>query len=178
MIVHRKPETGVVRRLGVLLLRVAIAPLTVTACVGLASAEGTNSAQRVEPRNALTTAEAFNDAIVRGHSATARALLMPGVLIYESGDAERSADEYAKHHLTSDIEFMAGMQIEQLSRNSGGDQTTGWVATKSRLRGHYKGKAVDLDSTETLVLTRTSAGWRIAHIHWSSSPHRGGTVTH
>jgi hypothetical protein len=33
------------------------------------------------------------------------------------------------------------------------------------MRGHYKGKAVDLDSTETLVLTRTSAGWRIAHIN-------------
>jgi ketosteroid isomerase-like protein len=174
MISCRELGTGLVLRLRVPLLRSAIALLTVAAFGGVASAEGTSSAPRVEQRTATAIADAFNDAIARGDSAAARALLMPGVLIFESGDAERSADEYSRHHLLSDIEFMARMQIEQLSRNADGDQTTSWVATKSRMRGHYKGKAVDLDSTETLVLTRTSAGWRIAHIHWSSSPHRSG----
>jgi len=178
MMIRRQLGTGLVRRLSVLLVRAAIAPLTVATLGGVASAEGTSNSPRVEPRTAPATADTFNDAIARGDSATARALLMPGVLIFESGHAERSADEYSRHHLPSDIEFMAGMKIEQLSRNSGGEQTTGWVATKSRMRGHYKGKAVDLDSTATLVLTLTSAGWRIVHIHWSSSPHRDGASTH
>ena len=174
----RERRTGLVCRLGVQLLRAAIVPLTAVAFGGVASAEGTSSSPSVEQRTAPATADAFSDAIARGDLPAARALLMPGVLIFESGDAERSADEYSRHHLPSDIEFMAGMKIEQLSRNSGGDQTTSWVATKSRMRGHFKAKAVDLDSTETLVLTLTSAGWRIAHIHWSSSPHRGGASTH
>ena len=178
MIIRRQLGTGLVLRLGVLLLRTAIAPLTVAAFGSVANAEGTSSPPRVEPGTAPATAAAFNEAIARGDLAAARALLIPGVLIFESGDAERSADEYSRHHLPSDIEFMARIKVEQLTRNSGGDQTTKWLATKSRMRGHYKGKAVDLDSTETLVLTLTSAGWRIAHIHWSSSPHRAGATTH
>lgn len=123
------------------------------------------------PRDAAATADAFVDAISRGDRAAARELLLPEVLIFESGGAERSADEYATHHLPADIKFMAAMKREVKSRQTGGDQTTAWVATTTRVRGQYKGKAVDLDSTETLVLTRTSVGWRIAHIHWSSSPH-------
>jgi ketosteroid isomerase-like protein len=178
MIIRRGFGTGLVLRLGVLLLRAAIALLSVTAFGSVATANDMSGSPRVEQRTAPATADAFNDAIARGDSAAVRALLMPGVLIFESGDAERSADEYSKHHLPSDIEFMAGMKSEQLSRESGGDQTTSWIATKSRVRGHYKGKAIDLDSTETLILTLTSAGWRIAHIHWSSSPHRGGASTH
>lgn len=178
MMIHSQFGTGLARRLGVLLLRAAIALLIVVAFGDVASAEGTGSSPRVEQRTAPATADAFNDAIARGDSAAARALLMPEVLIFESGDAERSADEYSRRHLPSDIEFMAGMKSERLSRSFGGDQTTHWVATKSRMQGHYKGKAVDLDSTETLVLTLTSAGWRIAHIHWSSSPHRHGASTH
>jgi hypothetical protein len=178
MIMRKEIGTGLILRLSVLLLRAAIAPLTFAACSTVANADDTSSSPRVEQRTAPATADAFNDAIARGDSEAARALLIPGVLIYESGGAETSADEYARHHLPSDIEFMAGMVIKRLSRNSGGDQRTSWVATKSRMRGLYKGKAVDLDSTETLVLTLTSAGWRIAHIHWSSSPHRGEATTH
>ncbi len=155
MITHREHGSGLRLRLRVL-VRGAIALLAVAAFGCVASAAGTSSSPRVEQRTATATADAFNGAIARGDAAAARALLMPDVLIFESGDAERSANEYSRHHLPSDIEFMAGMLIEQLSQNFGGDQTTSWVATKSRMRGHYKGKAVDLDSTETLVLRQKS----------------------
>lgn len=124
------------------------------------------------PQDAAGTADAFADAIGKGDTATVRALLLPGVLIYESGDAETSADEYAGHHLSADIAFMAGIKREVVSRETGGDGAASWIATKTRLRGHYQGKAVDLDSTETLILTFTETGWRISHIHWSSTAHR------
>ena len=101
-----------------------------------------------------------------------RALLLPDVLIYESGGAETSAAEYAGHHMPADIAFLAELKREQLSQASGGNDAAAWVATRSRLTGRFKDKDVDLDSTETLVMTRTEAGWRIAHIHWSSTPHR------
>ena len=117
-------------------------------------------------------AEAFIGALATGDEAAVRALLLPDVLIYESGGAETSAAEYAGHHMPADIAFLANLKREQLSQASGGDDTTAWVATRSRFTGRFKDKDVDLNSTETLVMTRTEAGWRIAHIHWSSAPHR------
>ncbi len=123
-------------------------------------------------QDAAGTAYTFAEAIAKGDEATALALLLPNVLIYESGEAETSAAEYANYHLPADIAFMAGMKRDVLSRETGGDGAASWVATKSRLRGQYKGKPVDLDSTETLILTFTEPGWRISHIHWSSTAHR------
>jgi len=178
MNIRTRITSGIGLRLGALLLRSAITLLSAGAFGAIANADGTGSPPRAEPRTAAATADAFVDAIAQGDAAVARALLMPGVLIFESGEAEMSADEYARHHLPADIKFMAGMKIEQLSRSSGGDQTTGWVATRLRISGHYRGKAVDLASTETVILTLTGAGWRIAHIHWSSSPYRAEPATH
>ncbi len=116
--------------------------------------------------------EIFSRALARGDEQTVRKLLLPNALVYESGGVEHSFDEYARHHLAEDIAFMKQMKRKQLSQSSGGDDQTAWVATRSRLRGRYKDKNLDLDSTETLVLTWTQDGWRIAHIHWSSAPHR------
>ena len=114
-------------------------------------------------------AESFNRALTTGDEKTVRALLLPDVLVYESGGVEASFDEYARHHLPADIAFMSQMKREQLSQSSGGEGATAWVATRSRWRGRFKDKDVDLDSTETLVMTKTASGWRIAHIHWSSA---------
>lgn len=130
---------------------------------------GPVAAGDADPRS---VAKAFNQALAAGDEKAARALLLPEVLIYESGGAEASAAEYAGHHLPADIAFMSQMTRTQLSQSSGGEGATAWVATRSRLRGRFKDKDVDLDSTETLVMSRTRDGWRIAHVHWSSAPHR------
>lgn len=114
-------------------------------------------------------AEAFNHALAMGDGDAARGLLLPDVLIFESGGAETSAAEYSGHHLAADIAFLSNLKREQLSQHSGGDETYAWVATRSRLSGRFHGKDVDLDSTETLVLVKMDAGWRISHIHWSSA---------
>ena len=119
--------------------------------------------------SAAQIADRFADALAAGDQAAVRALLLPNVLIFESGGAETSADEYAGHHLPADIAFMATMKRTVLSRQSGGNGDTRWVATRSRLQGRYKDRDIDLDSTESLVLQRTDSGWRIAHVHWSSS---------
>jgi ketosteroid isomerase-like protein len=124
------------------------------------------------PDDPREVAERFNRALTQGDAATARALLLPDVLIYESGGIESSAEEYFGHHMPADMAFLANLKRELLSQTSGGDGSGTWVATRSRLSGSHKGKAVDLDSTETLVMRKTPTGWRIAHIHWSSAPHR------
>ncbi len=128
-------------------------------------------AEATDMPGALATADSFIAAIGQGNAAAARALLLPEVVIFESGCAEGSAAEYAARHLPADIEFMSGMKREVISRASGGGEDAIWVATRTRTRGRHHGKAVDLDSTETLALVRTGDGWRISHIHWSSMPH-------
>ena len=36
----------------------------------------------------------------------------------------------------------------------------------------YKGKPLDLSTTETMLLRRTNGGWKIVHVHWSSAAKR------
>lgn len=147
-------------------MRTELRTLLVTA---LLTAFSPISAAQDDPR---AIAESFSRALAAGDEKTARALLLPDVLIYESGGVESSAAEYAGHHLPADMAFLAKLKRTQLSQSSGGNGATAWVATRSRLTGRFKNKDVDLDSTETLVMTRTENGWRIAHIHWSSAPRR------
>lgn len=130
-----------------------------------------DAAPEDKDQSAAQIADRFADALAAGDQATVSAMLLPTVLIFESGGAESSADEYAGHHLPADIAFMAAMKRTMLSRHSGGNAEVRWVATKSRLQGRYKDRVIDLDSTESLVLQRGDLGWLIAHVHWSSSPH-------
>ena len=144
-------------------MRIELRTLLVTTML---SAFSSIAMAQSDPR---AVAESFSQALAAGDEKTVRALLLPDVLIYESGGVENSAAEYGRHHLPADMAFMAQMKRKQLSQASGGNDATAWVATRSRLTGRFKDKNVDLDSTETLVMTRTQDRWRIVHIHWSSA---------
>lgn len=114
--------------------------------------------------------EAFQKAMKSGDADAVKSWLAPDVLIYEGGAAERSRDEYAGHHLPADMAFMKSARIDVLKRSSGGDGEAAWVTTESRIRGESsKGKPLDVASTETALLRKTAEGWRIVHLHWSSS---------
>lgn len=116
------------------------------------------------------TAAAFSAAIASGDEAAVKSLLDPDVLIYESGGQESSREEYTSHHMKGDMAFLSNARVEVLDRRHGSTGDLGWVATRSRITGTHKDKAVDLFSTESLVLKRTADGWRIVHIQWSSRP--------
>jgi ketosteroid isomerase-like protein len=124
------------------------------------------------PEEAEQVADALHNALARGDAAAVLGLLAPDVLIFESGGAESSAAEYASHHLPADIAFLREMRHTRIARKSGGDTESAWVATRSRMQGRYDGKDIDVDSTETLLLTHRNDHWQIVHIHWSSAPHR------
>jgi len=120
-----------------------------------------------DPRS---VAQTLYRALATGDTRAVLALLHTDVLIFESGRAETSATEYAGHHMPADMAFLANLKREQIFQTSGGDNRKAWVATRSRLRGRFNDKDVDLSSTETLMMVNTDAGWRITHIHWSSDP--------
>lgn len=128
-------------------------------------APGSLPAEAVE---AATVVDAFHAALEAGDTAAALALLAPDVMIFEEGGAERSRDEYASHHLGSDAAFAAASEatLSRRSGQAGGD--VAWVVSEGRTTGQFNGRTVDRLTTETMVLKRHAAGWRIHHIHWSS----------
>jgi len=111
---------------------------------------------------------AFHAALAAGDSAGAVALLDSAVVIFESGGAELSAAEYAGHHLPGDMAFSAGTTRTIEDQEVGTAGEVAWVLTRSRTTGTFRDRAVDVRGVETMVLRRTPAGWRIAHVHWSS----------
>lgn len=116
------------------------------------------------------TVNAFLGALKAGDGEAARSFLDDQVLIYESGYVERSAEEYAGHHMPADMKFVGAMSNELIAQTEtlSGDMAT--VVSESRTFGTYNDKAYNMMSTGTMVLRRDGEGWKITHIHWSSHP--------
>jgi ketosteroid isomerase-like protein len=128
-----------------------------------------SSAAAENPRGPEEIVAAFHDALARGDRAGVTELLAPGVVIFESGGAELSREEYASHHLGADMEFAKATKLEVVASEAGEAGDAAWVLTRSRTSGTFREKKVDLRGTETMLLRKTAEGWRIVHIHWSSA---------
>jgi len=91
-----------------------------------------------------------------------------GVLVLESGGAERSKAAYAAHHLAADAAFQKAANESLVRRVGASSGDIAWVATEGRVKGQVGERIIDRMTTETMLLQRTPAGWRIVHVHWSS----------
>jgi mono/diheme cytochrome c family protein len=116
---------------------------------------------------AAAAVDRFQTLLSKGDTAGALKILDSMVVIYESGEAEKSREEYASHHLQADANFLKGANIRVLSRTGNAVGDLAWVATESELTKPGT-TPVNVVTTETMVLKRDTEGWRIAHIHWSS----------
>lgn len=119
---------------------------------------------------AVSVVERFGKALAAADFKTVESLLDADVLILETGGAERSRQEYLGHHAISDAQFLKGAhsQLQRRRARIAGDLA--WVGSESELHATKDGKPLTLLSTETMVLKKTGAEWRIVHIHWSSRP--------
>lgn len=118
----------------------------------------------------VAVVERFGEALSTGDLKTVESLLDTDVLILETGGAERSRDQYLAHHAISDAKFLKGAHSELKHRRARIAGDLAWVGTESELHASKDGKPLTLLSTETMVLKKTGADWRIVHIHWSSRP--------
>ena len=109
----------------------------------------------------------FHAALERGDSAGAATLLDDRAVILESGELETRAD-YLRHHLAADIAFARTVRSSRQVRRVEQAGDGAWVVSTSRAVGTFAERPVDTEGAELMVLARTSAGWRIAAIHWSS----------
>ena len=118
---------------------------------------------------AAAVVDAFHEALHRGDTETAAALLADDVLIYENGSVEQSKAVYAAHHLSADAAFSKATNRAMTRRSGQAINTLAWIATVSSIKGIYKDRSINSISTETMVLRRDGVAWRIIHIHWSSA---------
>lgn len=121
---------------------------------------------------AVAVVDAFGKALRAGDLKSAGDLLAADVLILESGGVEHSREEYLAHHAIGDAKFLKGSHSQLKSRRARIDGELAWVGTESELHVSENGKPLTYLSTETMVLKRDGADWRIVHIHWSSRPKR------
>lgn len=128
--------------------------------------------QNIDPAaaDAVKVVDAFSAAIKSVKLDEAERLLDPQVLILESGSSERSRDEYMRSHVIADAAFLQNAKQQLRYRQARADGNIAWVASESTLTAQQNGKAVVVLSTETMLLKKTTSGWRIVHVHWSSRP--------
>ena len=116
---------------------------------------------------AASVVRQFHDALVRGDSAAALALLAEDAIVLEAGTIETRA-EYQQHHLPADIRFA---QAVPSARGSARVVVTGdlaWITSSSGATGTFEDRPINSAGAELMVLSRTAVGWRIRAIHWSS----------
>ena len=109
----------------------------------------------------------FHDALARGDSSAALALLAPDVRILESGGVETLAD-YRAHHLPADIEFARAVPATRGPLGVAVRGDVAWAVSTSETKGEFRARPVNSAGAELMVLTRTAGGWRSSAIHWSS----------
>ena len=116
---------------------------------------------------------AYHDALTRGDSVAALHLLADDVVIVEAGGIESRA-EYRSHHLPGDIQFARGVpsQRAEIRVTLAGD--VAWAVSASETRGTFRDRVINSSGAELMVLSRTSTGWIIRAIHWSSRARRSG----
>lgn len=124
---------------------------------------------RPQPGEAAARAavDSFTAALQHGDSARALRMLHPELTVYESGVAEDLA-HYRSHHLAADIAFLRAVSSTTIRDRMTVSGAMALYTREYRSRGTWRGRAIDSTGTETMVLLRTPAGWRIRHIHWSS----------
>jgi len=156
----------------------AVIAISTAICSGSALANH-NAAGHKEKDDAIENAEssasaaarivdAFAVALASQDERLARKMLAGDVLIAEGGGAERSFEEYAAHHLSADMQFMAGVKATLKKRDVIESGDIAIIVSESELHGEYQLKPVLSRMMETMVLKLTDDGWRIQHIHWSS----------
>ena len=110
----------------------------------------------------------FHHALESGDASRVRELLDDNILIFEGGGVERSADQYASHHMISDMAFLKAIDIKVLEQQVKVHGDSAVAMSRSKMNGNYKGKHIDVDSMETMVLHKQNGQWKIVHLHWSN----------
>ena len=110
----------------------------------------------------------FHKAIKRANRKKARYLLDDNVLIFEGGKVEKSADEYSNHHMLSDMKYAAKLHTEVLEHKVTIVGDMAYSVSRTKSTGQSKGRFINKEGMESMVLLKKGGKWKISHIHWSN----------
>jgi len=110
----------------------------------------------------------FHSALQSGNENMARKLLADDILIYEGGGIERSAEEYANHHMKADMKYLKNLKVKLLEHQVMVFGNMAYSTARTLMQGEYNGKNINSNGMETIVLQKINGEWLITHIHWSN----------
>jgi ketosteroid isomerase-like protein len=116
--------------------------------------------------------ERYHGALAEGDTATALSLIAEGAMVLESGDIE-TREQYRAEHLAADVQYARTVSSRREALGVKVRGNLAWAVSSSRAKGAFRGRPVDSQGAELMVLTREREGWKIRAIHWSSHPMTG-----
>jgi ketosteroid isomerase-like protein len=143
--------------------RAILLPLLLAAAVQSANAQVVNN----DAAGVAATVHGFHAALSSGDAEAAARLLAADAVVLEGG-AKETRDEYVGHHLLEDIKFAKAVPNTRSRPEVTVVGDVAWAVSTSVMQGTYQASALNLVGAELMVLTRTSSGWQIRAIHWSS----------
>jgi len=116
------------------------------------------------------TVDAFHAALKKKDTAGALSLLDRGLVVFEFGQVDATAETYGFQHLRFDIDYAAATNWELTNRRVGGEGNERWVLSTYHVTGKQgDGTPIDQTMLETAILRRTGDLFRIVHLHWSTN---------
>ncbi len=109
----------------------------------------------------------FHTALRTSDTDLARSVLSNDVLIYESGTAERSAEEYAAGHMKADMQYLATISSEIIEHQIKVNADLAISTAQFKNTRTVAGRSRESISMETIVVSKIDGKWLITHIHWS-----------
>ena len=114
--------------------------------------------------------DAFHSALRNKDTAGALSLLDRGLVVFEFGAVDATAEAYAFRHLPLDMDLAVAARWTLETRRVGGEGNERWVLSTYRVTGkQLDGTPIDLTTLETAILRRSGDLFRIAHLHWSTN---------
>jgi hypothetical protein len=147
---------------------VALSALVISAGQLTAQSRGYSA----DSTDAVGVVNRFHSLLGSGDSTGVVALLAPDAMILESGGIE-TVEQYRSRHLAADIRASAGSKSTRTVSQVIVHGDAAWVVSTSTTQREANGTTSTSTGAELMVLKRTSAGWRVAAIHWSSRARRG-----
>ncbi len=145
--------------------------LLTSACLMIAAGGSLGEPAAADAKAITSAVEEFHKAMAAGKSDKVMSLLLPDALVVEGG-AVQTRSEYQSAHLAEDIAYaraVPGKQVDVVVRQEG---DVAWVTSTFEVKGKFQDNPVNSLVAETMLLTKTPAGWRIRAIHWSSHSRR------
>ena len=110
----------------------------------------------------------FMGALANGQLEAARQFMTADAVVMANGHVLGNRDGYINGAAKGDAAALRNVQRELLNRNAATGADSGWVVSEKLMRSPAGAKGpTELVLTETMLLSKTASGWKIAHIHWS-----------